>query len=132
MREEELDRLKKLRREMPLIEETIKELRAQAERMTTMLDGLPRTNTMVSSLEASVVKLMSRAEELQRKQMEYYALKMVLATELYALEPIEESVMSMRYLQGKGYKEIAKLLGCSVTNVFRLHRLARKKIITSE
>ena len=132
MREEELDRLKKLRREMPLIEETIKELRAQAERMTTMLDGLPRTNTMVSSLEASVVKLMSRAEELQRKQMEYYELKMALATELYALEPIEGRVMSMRYLQGKGYKEIATILRCSVTNVFRLHRLARKKIITSE
>ena len=132
MREKDLKRIRELGKTMQIIEEQIAELRSTAERSTTALDGLPRGSSMRSIVEESVVKLLRRVGELQEIELEYLQLKAMLADELFDLDEADACVLSMRYLQCKSYDEIAKELRCSVSNVFRMHRRALRRILTRD
>ena len=131
MRKEELLRLKELTKELAGADDRIMLLRAQAERITAMLDGLPRGSLMRSKIEESVVKLVSAADDLELKRSELLSLQAELITDIAYLPAFESTVIRMKYIEGWSFRTIAAKFKCSVGYIFQLHRKALKKILSA-
>lgn len=131
MQEKELKRLKDLTIEADGLEERILQLYARAQQTTALLDGLPRSSTMRSKIEETIIKLRSVIEEQERKLTELYILREQFETELDArdLTRRQKDVLRYRYLKSKSYGWIAKELNQSVSHIFKVHRLALKRFL---
>ena len=131
MRKDDLFRLKELTKELAGAEDRIILLRAQAERITAMLDGLPRGSLMRSKIEESVVKLVTAADDLENKRSELLSLQAELITDIAYLPALESTVIRMKYLEGWSFRTIAATFKCSVGHIFKAHRRALKKFLTA-
>ena len=125
VKKEALNRIRTLSKRLFRMDFRIESLRSQAERTTSMLNGVPTGSAMHSQIESSIIKLMSVIEEMEKDQAELSALKAELSTELNALNPLEAVVIQMRYIDALSFRKIADIINRS-TNI---HRVALKKIL---
>ena len=125
----DLERLKELKRLSLELDERLRRLYEQATRTTSLLDGLPRGSVMRSKIENSIIKIESTIEETRADIVEQVMLEGEFTEAVMKLPMSERQMLTMRYLDGLGYRQIANTLGRSLDYVFKIHRRALKKIL---
>ena len=128
----DLERLKELKKQSSELDERLRRLYEQATRTTALLDGLPRGSSMRSKVENSIVKIQSTIEETRSDIVELVMLEGEFTEAVSELPVMERRVLTMRYVDGRGYRQIANALGRSVDHVFKIHRRALKKILSED
>ena len=126
---EEIERLKELTRLTKNGACRLEKLWSAATKTTAMLDGLPHGSAMRSKVEESVIKIDAAAKELESQMLELVALHNQLKAELESLPYAEALVLSMRYVEGKAFRQISDHLSISVDRVFKIHKRGLKKIL---
>ena len=129
MRRVDLERLKELKKQSSELDERLRRLYEQATRTTALLDGLPRGSAMRSKVENSIVKIQSTIEETRADIVEQVMLEGEFTEAVRELAVMERRVLTMRYVDVRGYRQIANELGRSLDYVFKIHRRALKKIL---
>ena len=126
---EEVKELRQMHFELKSKYEVLKELRAQAVRITSILDGLPKSPNSGSGIAAPVINIVMLEEEL-KGLIERYTRKYGEAKEeLAKIEaPKERSIMELRYLAGKSWSEIATIMSYSRARVLQLHKKILKRL----
>lgn len=103
--------------------ERLEELRAQAERSTGNIDGVPGGRNDPHAREGVMAKLVDLQQEIEWDLLDYYD-QQQRAKDL--IDKIEDSeiffVCTLRYLCHKTWQEIAEKTGYSMKNVFRLNK----------
>ena len=125
----DLERLKELKKQSSELDERLRRLYEQATRTTALLDGLPRGSAMRSKVENSIVKIQSTIEETRADIVEQVMLEGEFTEAVRELAVMERRVLTMRYVDVRGYRQIANELGRSLDYVFKIHRRALKKIL---
>ena len=128
MTKDQLERLKELNRLLKDADDQIARLRSQAERTTSMLDGLPKGSPMTSAVSDAAIKLITMADDLNVMKVEQQYLINVLIADALKLPHIQAKLIRLRYVDGRSFKYIAQELDCGVSNVFKLHRIAIKNL----
>ena len=124
----ELKRLRELGKELSEAKEEEEKLRSQAEKTTALLTEVPKGSAMASMVEEAAIKLLSKAEELKKLEMERLQLEARLWGELCSVPREEAQVLEMRYISGISYKEIARQKHKSLRTIFILHERGLKRL----
>ena len=121
-----MDQLRKIRREIRLLEEQIlrdtvlashvKAIRYDIDRVQTSPSGDQMTN-IVSSIVAETEKLYAQIKKLQEKENEARSYLILLPEEL-------ERVLSLHYLDGKRWDEIAILMNYADKYIYEVRSKA--------
>ena len=128
MTRKDLSRIIELIRTEHMLKERINLLRAQAERTTAVIDGLPLGSEMHSKFEEAVMRIMQSITEAEAAIVELLDLQTALLNYLPALPDPQRAIMAHHYLDGWSFRRIARQLNYSYHYVCKMHRLAVKKI----
>lgn len=122
---EYLSGLRFLERRIDAKTEAAARMRARAERITTVLTGMPRGSGSGSPMENAAVELadlesdlLREADELRRRRAEATRLLLLMQDERL------RTVLDERYLCRMSWQRVARDVFCSYDHVFRLHRQA--------
>ncbi len=129
-----LDRMRELTLDLRAAEERMVRLRSQAERVTTMLDGLPRGSMRRSIIEESLARITSEQDKTAAMLSELSGLRMAFEVQLSGAEMSdrERLIMRLRYLDGLSWRKIGALMVVSEGWLFKMHRRAAKKFYASD
>ena len=130
MTEQELNRARELRKRICDVEWKIIKLRAGAEDLVPLLDGMPHGNEMRSRVENLAVKILTAEEELTnlRGQFVEAAVDLTEEIERAELDELEKAVLTMRYATCLNFLDIQDKLRITDATMFYVHRKALKKI----
>lgn len=122
---EYLSGLRFLERRIDAKTEAAARMRARAERITTVLTGMPRGSGSGSPMENAAVELadletdlLREADELRRRRAEATRLLLLMQDERL------RTVLDERYLCRMSWQRVARDVFCSYDHVFKLHRRA--------
>lgn len=113
------------------IQQEIAELKEKIERIysdamfpkSPQMTGMPRAPGYSND---GMIRIFEKIEELtelyQKKQIELIDLCKAIEQEIEDLESLERRIIRLRYLEGKEWSEISKIIGCSRMTVYRLHK----------
>ena len=105
--------------------EQMQHLKLQATRVTSVLSDVKVTNGYRhDALESAVVRLVDLEREIAEDIRCLIEMQRKISRRLERLGPQSQTVMRMRYLCRKSWKEIADQMDCSLANVYRIHRKA--------
>lgn len=120
-----LGALRYMERRIDAKTEAAARMRARAERIATVLTGMPRGSGSGSPMESAAVELadletdlMREAAELRERRREAAALLAMMQDERL------RTVLDERYLCRMSWQRVARDIYCSYDHVFRLHRQA--------
>ena len=122
---EYLSGLRYLERRIDAKTEAAMRARARAERITTVLTGMPRGSGSGSPMENAAVELADITTELMGEVAELRTRRQEAARllELMTDERLR-TVLEERYLCRMSWQRVARDVFCSYDHVFRLHRRA--------
>ncbi len=108
----------------------IRELRDIATKITVSYSDMPRNpNKGNSKIENPLVKVMDLQAETDKTLMELLDLKQDIIKRINEMEEPElQMVLTFRYVNCLPWNKISEHMGCSVDNVYVLHRKALGKI----
>ena len=112
--------------------EQVRSLRALAEKATSTLSGMPKSDSPNSSrMEEVIVKMIDLEEEINRDVDALVDLKHEIVTAIKCLDNTEhQTLLELRYLCFMRWEAIAVELSYSSPHMFRLHDEALKAIET--
>ena len=120
-----LGALRYMERRIDAKTEAAARMRARAERITTVLTGMPRGSGSGSPMENAAVELadietdlLREADELRRRRAEATRLLLLMQDERL------RTVLDERYLCRMSWQRVARDVFCSYDHVFKLHRRA--------
>ncbi|MBQ3336329.1 MAG: DUF1492 domain-containing protein [Selenomonadaceae bacterium] len=133
MTKKELNRARDLREQIRDIEWKIIKLRAGAEDLVPILDGLPHGNEVKSRVENLAIKLLAAQEELSRLLEEFGRTALDLEEKINhaELDELEKAVLTLRYVVCMNFLDIQDRLKLNDNSLFYYHRTAVKKILKS-
>ena len=109
--------------------EQMQHLKLQATRVTSVLSDVKVTNGYRhDALESAVVRLVDLEREIAEDIRCLIEMQRKIGRRLERLGPQSQTVMRMRYLCRKSWKEIADQMDCSLANVYRIHRKALSEL----
>lgn len=125
MRIEAFERLKKLRADIEKCVEMETAFRASAERMTTLLSGMPNAGSNAySRVEEYAVKLVQSQELRKRLELELLTEQMkwfeIVSNAID--DKIVRQIISQHYIEGKSWRAISSALHYSNSQIFRFNR----------
>ena len=131
MTKKELNRARDLREQIRDIEWEIIKLRAGAEDLVPILDGLPRGNEVKSRVENLAIKLLMAQEELPRLLEEFGRVALDLEEKINCseLDELEKAVLTLRYVVCMNFRDIQFKLKLNENSTFYYHRIAVKKFL---
>lgn len=128
----ELKKYRKLKKEIPLLKDQIKELEVW---LNDAAPGIPNLNGMPTTFSIDPDKTgqtIIRINDLKKRYvfLLHDALNLLTDIEIAisSLDENERLLLRLRYLQGKGWVQIAAILGYQIRNVFILHSKIIKKL----
>lgn len=110
--------------------EQVSSLRALATKVTTTFgEERVQSTKKQSPMEDTMVKLMDLENEINEDIDELIKLKAeILETINQVDDPVSQSLLEMRYIEGKTWEEVARGIGFDIRTAFRLHGKALKEI----
>lgn len=117
-----LSRAYGLRRRIEAKQAHLEELRAQAERITPSLSGIPHGSDVSSPTERYAVLIADLSWEIELDALDLIAFQSEIRQTIESLEdPVIVQLLSYRYLAYKNWREISELMHYSLRHVTRLH-----------
>ena len=112
--------------------EQVRSLHSLAEKATTTLSGMPKSDTpSVSRMEEVIVKMVDLEEEINCDVDALVDLKHEIVTVIKRLDDTEhQTLLELRYLCFMRWEAIAVELSYSSPHMFRLHDAALKAVET--
>lgn len=131
MTKKELNRARDLREQIRDIEWKIIKLRAGAEDLVPILDGLPHGNEVKSRVENLAIKLLAAQEELPALLEEFGRVALDLEEQINhsELDELEKAVLTLRYVVCMNFRDIQFKLKLNENSTFYYHRIAVKKFL---
>ena len=122
-------RMRFLINRLPMAQFRLIKARSRATRITPVLSDMPHGTEVSSPVERGYAIIEAAQEAVDRISDELQVMRCELSGKLDALEtPLEEAVITMRYMDGKSAEEIAYLLNYSVRRIFQVLACAERKI----
>ena len=134
MTEQELNKARELKIKIRDLGWRLQALRAEAESIVPVLDGLPHTSAVKSRVESLAIKITDSERELVSLREQFISAKLELGNKIdnAPLGLQEKSVLSLRYVSCMNFQDIWLKLESSDAKIFYLHRTALKKILKSK
>ena len=132
MTEEELNSARDLQKRIRDIEwRLLPMLRADADNLVPILDGLPHGTDIKSRVENIAVKIYDTEQELIRLHEEFLKTALGIDDKINKsdLDALEKAVLNLRYVACLRFLDIQEHLQISDATTFYVHRTARKKIL---
>lgn len=132
MTEEELNGARELRKKIRDIEwRILPMLKADADNLVPVLDGLPHGTDIKSRVENIAVKICDAEQELIRLREEFLKTAMDIDEKINDsdLDALEKAVLNLRYVACLNFLSIQDELQISDATTFYVHRTARRKIL---
>jgi len=131
MTEQEMNTVRELNKKIRDLEWRLQALRAEADNIVPILDGLPHASATKSRVENLTLKILDSERELDnlREQFISAALELDNKIENTSLNQQEKTVLSLRYVSCMNFQDIWLKLGTSDAKIFYLHRAALKKFL---
>ncbi|MBQ4495659.1 MAG: DUF1492 domain-containing protein [Selenomonadaceae bacterium] len=131
MTEKELNSVREISRRIRDLEWRLQTLRAEAENIVPVIDGLPHATQIKSRVEKLALNITDCDNELinLREQFVNSALELGNKIDNAKLNSQEKTVLSLRYVSCMNFQDIWLKLDTSDANIFYLHRTALKKIL---
>jgi DNA-directed RNA polymerase specialized sigma subunit len=106
--------------------EQLYRLRNEATKATSLVSDMPRGGSPnLQRLEDTIVKIIDLEREINRDIDRLIDMKAAARASINAMaNPDERLILEMRYLCYKTWTEIAETIGCSESNIYRLHGFA--------
>jgi len=111
--------------------EQVHRLRNEATKATSLVSDMPRGGSPnLQRLEDTIVKIIDLEQEINRDIDRLIDMKIGARESINAMvSPDERLILEMRYLCYKTWTEIAETIGCSESNIYRLHGFALANFI---
>jgi DNA-directed RNA polymerase specialized sigma subunit len=105
---------------------------ARATKTTTVLTGMPRGSGTGDQTADGAILLQLAREALDRIETELSEMRAELGPMIEQIdEPLQKSVMRLRYMDGMRVREIAYSLNYSEPHIFRILQRAEQNIIST-
>ena len=122
-------RMRFLINRLPMARFRLLKARSQATRITPTLSGMPHGTEVSSPVERGYTIVEAAQEALDRIREELQEMRCQLSGKLDTLQdPLEITVMQMRYMDGFSVREIAYSLNYSEPHIFKVLSRAERKI----
>lgn len=131
MTEKELNSVRELHTKIRDFEWYLKALRASADNIVPILDGLPHATTIQSKVEKLAMKIADAERELEDLQRKFVNAAVELESKINAakLNRQEEAVLILRYVSCMNFQDIWQTLNTSDARIFYLHRTGVKNFL---
>ena len=131
MTEKELNSVRDINKRIRDIEWRLQALRAEAENITPIIDGLPHSTDVKSRVERLALNIAEGERELAALQAQFITAALELGNKIDSspLNQQEKTVLSLRYVSCLNFQDIWLTLHVSDAQVFYLHRTAQKKFL---
>ena len=126
----EITAARDLREEIQTLERRMETLRATAQDLVPIRDGLPKGKVTSSAVERLAVKILNLEEYLRGLQEKLAAVKIHLIEEISAapLKEMERRVLMMRYVNCMRFRDICFDLNKSDARIYQWHRAGLEKM----
>lgn len=127
----ELNEVRDLRAELNRELDRQRSLEAAIDGLTSMIDGLPRSQSSTSRTEKLATLLVDTSEIIRRLNERIITASVALTEKIFAadLSNVERDILIQRYVKCLSFKRMASEINLSTDYVFRLHRSALKKTV---
>lgn len=130
MTERELNEVRELKKQIQVEERRLQALRAAAENLVPILDGMPHAKNRKSRV-ANIAALIIEEEQSLNKMRENVDNTSAELAEKIRNEPLtsrEKEILILRYVACMNFRDIEFKLHLSDARIFYLHRSALRKI----
>lgn len=130
MTEMELNEARELKKQIRAEESHLQTLRAAAENLVPVLDGMPHAQNPKSRV-AHIATLLIDAEQTLaalKEQLDIIAARLAEKIRCAPLTPREQEILILRYVACMNFRDIEFKLHLSDARIFYLHRQALSKI----
>ena len=133
MVEEELNRVRELKKRIYELELRREKYCCQAENIVPIIDGMPHAKDAKSRVEKITVELVAIDEEMAELADVFVqaVFELDAAIEASGLDALEKAVINLRYVACMNFRDIQEKLKISDATTFYIHRTAKKKILKS-
>lgn len=119
-------------REIERIQLEIEQLRSRAERITSVMDGMPHSSKG-GGFTSAANRIMDLQKELEKQVLEAIDLRMQIERELDSVPDWRErTILKYRYIGGYGFEAIAELMDLSDRWVRIIHKQAIENFLQYE
>lgn len=131
MTELELNSARDLRQKIRDLEWRLDVLRADADNLVPILDGLPHGTDIKSRVENLATKILDGEQELITLCEQFGQAAFALDDKIIhsGLDALEQAVLNLRYVACLNFLDIQNRLQISDATTFYIHRTAKKKIL---
>lgn len=128
----DLRRMRFLINRLPAARFRVDKAMARATKTTTVLTGMPRGSGTGDQTADGAILLQLAREALDRIETELSEMRAELGPMIEQIdEPLQKSVMRLRYMDGMRVREIAYSLNYSEPHIFRILQRAEQNIIST-
>ena len=128
----DLRRMRFLINRLPAARFRVDKAMARATKATTVLTGMPRGSGTGDQTADGAILLQLAREALDRIETELSEMRAELGPMIEQIdEPLQKSVMRLRYMDGMRVREIAYSLNYSEPHIFRILQRAEQNIIST-
>lgn len=128
----DLRRMRFLINRLPAARFRVDKAMARATKTTTVLTGMPRGSGTGDQTADGAILLQLAREALERIETELSEMRAELGPMIEQIdEPLQKSVMRLRYMDGMRVREIAYSLNYSEPHIFRILQRAEQNIIST-
>ena len=128
----DLRRMRFLINRLPAARFRVDKAMARATKTTTVLTGMPRGSGTGDQTADGAILLQLAREALERIETELAEMRAELGPMIEQIdEPLQKSVMRLRYMDGMRVREIAYSLNYSEPHIFRILQRAEQNIIST-
>lgn len=119
-----LSRVQALKEQIEEVKVNLEVLRGRFERVSPILDMLPKMNSpLTSRVEELAAQIVDSERELEKLRGEHVEVTATLPKEIKErVKGHSAQVLILRYCTGKTFKEIAREMCFSETTIYGLHR----------
>ena len=131
MTEQELNRVRELKKRIRDVESHLQSLQTAAENLVPILDGLPHSTEAKSRVEKIALSLVETEHELDKLRGQLILTKTELAEKI--LREVEDAtyqtLLVLRYVECLSFKETARRMHFTLRHIFRLHDKILENVI---
>ncbi|MBR0060132.1 MAG: hypothetical protein IJP68_01505, partial [Selenomonadaceae bacterium] len=111
-----------------------RQLEAAIHGLTAHVNGLPRPPNAGSRVEKLALLLIEVTDRLHNLREQIFTAEAELAAALVLADitPAEREILSLRYVAGLSFIEVARRTNRSIGSVFKIHRAALKKAVDGQ
>lgn len=131
MTEEELNRVRDIKRNICELEKHLRALRVAAENIVPILDGLPHSTLARSRVEKITLSIVENEQQLEKTLRVLVQAKSELADKIMGEidKPELQTMLILRYVECCRFKDVAHRMHYSLRALFRIHERFIKEYI---